>query len=164
MGYPIFINPSRVTTLLDLKPMVAEFRVAREKAGYTGTVDVGLRLPVYVAETKEKAYSEPKQSTMFQMERLIRVITESVGQSGISIGDDRAAQAKRLQGMSYEDVLANTVVYGTPESVVERLQELQEELGINQVIYEVNFGCNVPLEHQIKSVQLLNEKVVPKLN
>ena len=164
MGYPIFINPSRVTTLLDLKPMVAEFRVAREKAGYTGTVDVGLRLPVYVAETKEKAYSEPKQSTMFQMERLIRVITESVGQSGISIGDDRAAQAKRLQGMSYEDVLANTVVYGTPESVLERLQELQEELGINQVIYEVNFGCNVPLEHQIKSVQLLNEKVVPKLN
>ena len=144
--------------------MVAEFRAAREKAGYTGTVDVGLRLPVYVAETNEKAYSEPKQSTMFQMERLIRVITESVGQSGISIGDDRAAQAKRLQGMSYEDVLANTVVYGTPESVVERLQELQEELGINQVIYEVNFGCNVPLEHQIKSVQLLNEKVVPKLN
>jgi alkanesulfonate monooxygenase SsuD/methylene tetrahydromethanopterin reductase-like flavin-dependent oxidoreductase (luciferase family) len=164
MGYPIFINPSRVTSLLDLKPMIAEFHAARNKAGHTGTVDVGLRVPVYVAETKEKAYSEPKESTMYQMERLIRVITDSVGQTGITASDDRAGQAQRLQSMSYEDVLDNMVIYGTPESVVERLQELQEELGINQVTYEVNFGCSVPLEHQVKAVQLINEKVAPKLN
>ena len=164
MGYPIFINPSRVTTLLDLKPLVAEFHQAREKAGHTGQVDVGLRVPVYVAETKEKAYSEPKESTKFQMQRLINVITQSIGEAGISAGDDRAAQAERLKAMTYEDVLANTVVYGTPESVVERLQQLQEELGLTQVIYEVNFGCNVPLEHQIKAVQLINEQVAPNLN
>ena len=164
MGYPIFINPSRVTTLLDLKPLVAEFHQAREKAGHTGQVDVGLRVPVYVAETKEKAYSEPKESTMFQMQRLINVITQSIGEAGISAGDDRAAQAERLKAMTYEDVLANTVVYGTPESVVERLQQLQEELGLTQVIYEVNFGCNVPLEYQIKAVQLINEQVAPNLN
>ena len=153
MGYPIFINPSRVTTLLDLKPLVAEFHQAREKAGHTGQVDVGPRVPVYVAQTKEKAYAEPKESTMFQMQRLINVITQSIGATGISTGDDRATQAERLKAMTYEDVLANTVVYGTAESVVERLQQLQEELGLTQVIYEVNFGCNVPLEHQIKAVQ-----------
>ena len=164
MGYPIFINPSRVATLLDLKPLVADFHQAREKAGHSGQVDVGLRVPVYVAETKEKAYSEPKESTMFQMQRLINVITQSIGEAGISAGDDRAAQAERLKAMTYEDVLANMVVYGTPESVVERLQELQEELGLTQVIYEVNFGCNVPLEHQIKAVRLINEKVAPNLN
>ena len=164
MGYPIFINPSRVATLLDLKPLVAEFHSARKKAGHTGTVDVGLRVPVYVAETKEKAYSEPKESTMFQMQRLINVVTQSIGDAGITAGDDRAAQAERLKAMSYEDVLANTVVYGTPESVVDRLQQLQEELGLTQVIYEVNFGCSVSLEHQIKAVQLINEKVAPKLN
>ena len=164
MGYPIFINPSRVATLLDLKPLVADFHQAREKAGHSGQVDVGLRVPVYVAETKENAYSEPKESTMFQMQRLINVITQSIGEAGISAGDDRAAQAERLKAMTYEDVLANMVVYGTPESVVERLQELQEELGLTQVIYEVNFGCNVPLEHQIKAVRLINEKVAPNLN
>ena len=164
MGYPIFINPSRVATLLDLKPLVADFHQAREKAGHSGQVDVGLRVPVYVAETKEKAYSEPKESTMFQMQRLINVITQSIGEAGISAGDDRAAQAERLKAMTYEDVLPSMVVYGTPESVVERLQELQEELGLTQVIYEVNFGCNVPLEHQIKAVRLINEKVAPNLN
>lgn len=66
--------------------------------------------------------------------------------------------------MTYEDVMDNMVIHGTPESVVGKLQELQEELGITQVIYEVNFGCSVPLEHQIKSVQLLNEKVAPNIN
>ena len=162
MGYPIFINPSRVATLLDLKPLVSEFHQARKKAGHTGQVDVGLRVPVYVAETAEKAYSEPKDSTMFQMQRLINVIADSIGQEGISAGDDRTAQVQRLQAMSYEDVLANTVIYGTAESVVERLQQLQEELGLTQIIYEVNFGCNVPLEHQIKAVKLINENVVPR--
>ena len=164
MGYPIFINPSRVATLLDLKPLVAEFHAARKKAGHTVPVDVGLRVPVYVADTKQKAYNEPKESTMFQMQRLINVVTQSIGEAGIAPSDDRAAQAERLKAMTYDDVLANTVVYGTPEAVVERLQELQEELGLTQVIYEVNFGCNVPLEHQIKAVRLINEKVAPKLN
>ena len=163
MGYPIFINPSRVTSLLDLKPLVAEFHAARKKAGHTGTVDVGLRVPVYVAETKEQAYSEPKESTMFQMQRLVNVVTESIGQEGIPAGDDRLGQSERLGAMTYEDVMDNMVIHGTPEYVVARLQELQEELGINQVIYEVNFGCSVPLEQQIKSVQLLNEKVAPNI-
>ncbi len=162
MGYPIFINPSRVSTLLDLKPLIDDFHQARQKAGHTKPVDVGLRVPVYVAETKEKAYSEPKESTMFQMQRLINVITQSANQEGISANDDRMAQARRLKAMSYEDVLANTVIYGTPDSVVERLQELQEALGLTQIIYEVNFGCNVPLEHQIKAVRLINEEVVPR--
>lgn len=162
MGYPIFINPSRVTTLLDLKPFIDEFHQARKKAGHTGPVDVGLRVPVYVAETEEKAYSEPKESTMFQMQRLVNVITQSANQEGISASDDRMAQARRLAAMSYEDVMANTVVYGTPESVVERLQQLQEHLGLTQVIYEVNFGCNVPLDLQIRAVTLINEKVVPR--
>ena len=162
MGYPIFINPSRVATLLDLKPLIDDFNQARQKAGHTSPVDIGLRVPVYVAETKEKAYSEPKESTMFQMRRLINVITQSANQSGISANDDRMAQARRLEAMSYEDVLANTVIYGSAESVVERLQQLQEELGLTQIIYEVNFGCNVPQEHQIKAVRLINEKVVPR--
>ncbi len=99
---------------------------------------------------------------MFQMRRLVDVITRSATQEGISANDDRMAQAERIKAMSYEDVLANTVIYGAPESVVERLQHLQEGLGLTQIIYEVNFGCNIPLEHQIKAVEMMNERVVPK--
>lgn len=159
MGYPIFINPSRVSSLLDLKPMIQEYRQARSDAGYPDEVDVGLRVPVYVAETREQAYSEPKESTLYQLQRLINVITASATQGGIH--DDRLAQAERLKSLDYDAMLKNMVIYGTPESVTERLLELQEDLGINQFVYEVNFGCRVPLEYQIKSMRLLNERVAP---
>ena len=56
------------------------------------------------------------------------------------------------------------VIYGTPEDVTERLQKLQEALGINQLVYEANFGCRVSLELQINSVRLMNERVAPDLN
>ena len=40
--------------------------------------------------------------------------------------------------------------------MVYRVRQLQEDLGLTQIIYEVNFGCSVPLEHQIKAVKLIN--------
>lgn len=163
MGYPIFINPSRVASLLDLVPLIQEFWNARKDAGHQGEVDVGLRVPVYVAETKERAYAEPKESTMYQVRRLINVIAASASERGISSSDDRLAQPERLKSMDYDGALANMVVYGTPGAVVDRLRQLQEELGLTQIVYEVNFGCRVPLDLQINSIRLLNERVIPQL-
>ena len=160
MGYPIFINPSRVSSLMDLAPMIGEYRQARRDAGYHEEAEIGLRIPVYVAETPEPAHSEPKESALFQLQRLINVITASATQAGI--GDDRQAQAERLKAMDYDAMLKNMVIFGTPEEVTDRLRQLHEELGINQFVYEVNFGCRVPLELQINSVRLMNERVVPQ--
>ena len=160
LGYPIFINPSRASSLLDLAPLIREYKQARWDAGFEEEPEIGLRLPVYVAETAEKAYSEPRESTLYQIQRLIDVITASATQGGIQ--DDRLAQAERLKTLDYDGVLDNMVVYGTPEAVSDRLVQLREELGINQVVYEVNFGCRVPLELQINCVRLLTERVVPQ--
>ena len=64
MGYPIFINPSRAFSLADLAPHINEYLKAWQDAGHPGTGEVGLRVPIYVADTEEKAYSEPKESAM----------------------------------------------------------------------------------------------------
>ena len=160
MGYPMFINPTRVTSLFELAPLIQDFKKARQEAGFTEQVDIGLRLPIYVAETAEQAYSEPKESTMYAVRRLTKLIAESVTLEGVT--DDRAAQVERLKGLDYEAMLKNTVIYGTPEAVTDRLRQLQEDLGINQVVYEVNFGSQMPMELQIKAIRLLNERVVPQ--
>ena len=160
LGYPIFINPSRVSSLLDLAPLIREYKRARWDAGYEEEAEIGLRLPVYVAETAEKAYSEPRESTLYQIQRLINVITASASQGGIQ--DDRLAQAERLKTLDYDGVLDNMVVYGIPDAVSDRLAQLREELGFNQMVYEVNFGCRVPLELQINCVRLLTEQVAPQ--
>jgi hypothetical protein len=38
---------------------------------------------------------------------------------------------------------------------------LQEELGLEQIIFDVNYGNLIPQERQRKSLRLLMEKVVP---
>ena len=82
----------------------------------------------------------------------------------VGIHDDRLAQAGRLKTLDYDAVLQNMVVYGTPEDVTERRHKLQEALGINQLVYEVNFGCRVPLELQINSACLRNERLAPNFD
>ena len=162
MGYPIFINPARVSSLSELAPMIQEYKKARREAGFSEEVDIGLRLPLYVAETAEQAYSEPKESTMVGVQRLTSLIAHSATLQGV--GDDRQAQAERLHKLDYDNVLKNMVVYGTPEAVADRLHQLQEELGINQLVYEVNMGSRMPLELQMNAVRLIHEKVVPHFN
>ena len=73
-------------------------------------------------------------------------------------------QGERLASIDYDEVLRDLVVYGTPESVVERLQQLKEELSFTNLIYEVNFGCLIPLDLQLNSMRLIAERVVPELN
>ena len=51
MGYPIFINPSRVFALSELASNIDSYRSAWKDAGHEGDGNVGLRIPVYVAET-----------------------------------------------------------------------------------------------------------------
>ena len=47
----------------------------------------------------------------------------------------------------------------TPEQAVER--ELEEELGIDGILFELNFGAAIPAEMMMRSLQLLCEKVMP---
>ncbi len=159
MGYPIIINPSRVFALPELGPYIQQYRQAWQEAGHQGETQVGLRIPVYAAETAERAYSEPEESTMSSVRRLGDRIAVSASHAGTT--GDWQAQAERIQSMSYDDWLRDKVVYGTPEMVVERLRQLQEDLGLTQIIYEVNFGNLIPYERQVKCLRLLTEKVIP---
>ena len=66
-------------------------------------------------------------------------------------------------GMTYDDWLRDKVVYGTPEAIVEKLGQLTEDLGLDQIIYEINFGRRIPHELQMNNLRLMNEKVIPQL-
>jgi hypothetical protein len=65
--------------------------------------------------------------------------------------------------MSYDDWLRDKVAYGTPEAVTDKLQMLIEELGLDQIMFEVNFGNHIPLDRQLTTIQLMMEKVAPNL-
>ena len=160
MGYPIFINPSRVFALAELGPFIRQYRTAWREAGYPGDGDVGLRVPVYVAETAEQAYNEPMESALTSIQNLSQRVAGSAHRVGTT-GDWRA-QAQRISSMTYDDWLRDKVVYGTPEAVVDRLRQLTEELQLNQIVYEINFGRRIPYHLQIDNLRLLTERVLPE--
>jgi len=76
---------------------------------------------------------------------------------------DWSAQSENIFRMTYDDWLRDKVVYGTPEAIVEKLGQLTEDLGLDQIIYEINFGRCIPHELQMNNLRLMNEKVIPQL-
>ena len=151
LGFPIFIRHQM--DIPELKSLLQEYEEERHRAGFSGPNDVILQMGVYVADTAEKARSEPEASTMRQR----RLLRESLDNAADPEAYERL---KRLSEVGYDDVLKR-VAYGTPEAVVERLQEYQEELGITGVSLDINPGGQVPYDRVVNSMRLLTEKVIP---
>ena len=142
---------------------IAAYRAARREAGHAGPGSVYLRIPVYVAETADRARSEPEESTVRSYRRLAENFAASVGQAGTTTGEERAARAQGLSEVSYEELLRDRLAYGTPDMVVERLGQLRDELGLSGVVAEPNVGGRIPLEQVIRSIRLYADEVAPRL-
>ena len=121
---------------------------------------MGLRVPIYVNEDAEAAYRNPMESAMNSITRLGERVGSYAGRAGTT--GDWGEQSRIILGMDYDDWLRDKVVYGTPDAVTERLTELEETLGLDQLIYEINYGNLMPDEMQTASLRLFNKKVLPR--
>ena len=66
-----------------------------------------------------------------------------------------------MANLSYDDILAKKVVFGTASRVIDRLIQLREELGLDGVVAELNPGGRIPPELETRSLQLLTHEVMP---
>ena len=98
---------------------------------------------------------------MFAVTRLGDRVAVSSSHQGTT--GDWQAQSEQILSMSYDDWLRDKVVYGTPEKVVDRLQQLRDELDLTQILYEVNHGRQLPYALQLENLKLINERVIPQL-
>ena len=55
------------------------------------------------------------------------------------------------------------MLVGTPKSVGERLRALQQELGIDGILAELNCGGLIPHRQVMTALRLLCEEVMPQL-
>ena len=161
MGYSILINPSRVFTFGELAEHINAYRQAWREAGHVGEPEVGLRVPIYVAETEEKAHSDPREGAIFMYQRLGNRVL-SYAEYGGTTGSWQN-EGDRILGMDYDDWLRDKVAYGTPDTVAQRIRQLRDDLGLTQFIYEIDLGNQLPLEMQLNSLRLFNKEVAPQL-
>ena len=87
-----------------------------------------------------------------------------------SIGDmlargttKRIEDGKRLLSITYDEVLKELAVYGTPEHVTERLLQLHETLGYTSLSVWMNSGGQMPHERVMRSMRLFADRVMPGL-
>jgi alkanesulfonate monooxygenase SsuD/methylene tetrahydromethanopterin reductase-like flavin-dependent oxidoreductase (luciferase family) len=160
-GHALFVAV-RLGMLSELAPHIQDYRDAWRAAGHPGRGQVFLRIPVYVGRTEEEAVSEPEHSIMEFYRRLGGQLEQSAAGPGARAVEERAQRGHRLQTLSYEEVRRDKIVVGTPGMVGERLQALQEELGLDGILAELNCGGLIPHEHVRQALQLLCDEVMPK--
>jgi alkanesulfonate monooxygenase SsuD/methylene tetrahydromethanopterin reductase-like flavin-dependent oxidoreductase (luciferase family) len=162
LGLPIFIG-LRTTEISDLQAQLAPYRQAWREAAHPGEPSVYLRIPVYASPTAEGAREEPRASMSAFFARQTELARAAVGRAGAGPADRRRMQAERMASLSYDDVLARKVVFGTAAGVIDRLKQLQEELGLDGIVAELNPGGLIPPELETRSLQILAREVVPAL-
>jgi alkanesulfonate monooxygenase SsuD/methylene tetrahydromethanopterin reductase-like flavin-dependent oxidoreductase (luciferase family) len=160
MGLPIFVG-LRTTEIADLRAQLAPYRRAWQDAGHAGEPSVYLRIPVYASTTEENAKEEPRESLMSFFARQAELARAAVGRAGAGPAERRQFQAERMANLSYDDILARKVVFGTASGVIDRLTRLREELGIDGIIAELNPGGRIPPELETQSLRILAHEVLP---
>jgi alkanesulfonate monooxygenase SsuD/methylene tetrahydromethanopterin reductase-like flavin-dependent oxidoreductase (luciferase family) len=159
LGLPIFAGLGGAA-VPELARAIAVYREAWRQAGHPGDGDVMLRVGIYVAEDQERAFTEPQASTMSYYNRIRQGLLQTAGAFG---GELRAQRAQNLATLTYESALQDRLVYGTPDTVAHRLQELRDELGLSGILMEPNVGGLIPPERLDNSIRLFGQEVAPHL-
>lgn len=141
LGYPLF-SAVRASPLGELAEHARAYREAWREAGHPGRARMYLQVPVYVAEDRERAIADAEAGMMrFSSYR-----------------------ADLLRGpLSYDEVLREKGIVGTPDMVVERLRELREAAGLDGVSAEINPGSLLSHEQVMASLELWCNEVRPHL-
>ena len=148
------------TPLSELAPVIAAYQAAWRTAGHPGQGQVRLRLPIYVAATQQQAWEEPHAGVMPYYERLRQGYLRSPQRVESA---ERTAKAAQLATLTYEEVLQERAVFGTPAHVTTRLRAAQQALGLSGIIIEPNIGGGIPLDRVLRSMNLFAQEVAPRL-
>src|SRR5947207_4856507 len=100
----------------------------------------GVSRQIYVAETDAKALAEAKDAELWYQESFRRfVIPDRIEDAHPSLQPGFRAMAERLSKVTWEGLVAETLAFGSPETVARHIGEMRD-LGVGQVMCWMNFG------------------------
>jgi alkanesulfonate monooxygenase SsuD/methylene tetrahydromethanopterin reductase-like flavin-dependent oxidoreductase (luciferase family) len=156
-------SPSRV-----IKRWFDGYRQAAEEAGQTPDPEkIAFSVPIYVAETDEQAHREARPHLEWLFHKGLKQGAEIVWPPGYmtpsSMRGLLMSGSKPFSAHTYEDLVdQGQAVVGSPDTVANRLGELQAELGFGQLIGLFVLG-DMPRDRATRSTELFAEHVMPAL-
>ena len=159
LGYPIMIRHQM--PIPELRGLLDQYDEGRLEAGAEGPLGVTLQVPVYLAESSQRAREDTEAGVRRDRELLI--------ETARTTGDHEAYERLRARPIAYDTMLQrpglgafpNPLLFGTPEEVGDRFEEYEEALGVTGMSMTLNPG-NIPTEKILSSLKLLGAKVIPR--
>jgi alkanesulfonate monooxygenase SsuD/methylene tetrahydromethanopterin reductase-like flavin-dependent oxidoreductase (luciferase family) len=163
LGFPIFVAV-RQGPFAQLAEGIKTYREAYRAAGHPGRGKVFLRVPAYLAETRERARAEAKESLMGFFAYQAELGRDSARRAGGEIAVQRLRRVERLEALTYEEALATQVIIDEPVGFAARLKEVAEEIGLDGILAELNCGGRIPQPRVLGALKLLCEEVKPQFH
>ncbi|MGH7095823.1 MAG: LLM class flavin-dependent oxidoreductase [Stellaceae bacterium] len=163
LGFPVFVAV-RQGPFSQLAPYIKAYREAYAAAGHPGRGQVYLRVPAYLAETEQRARAELKDSLMGFFAYQAELGRDSARRAGGDVAVQRLKRVERLEALTFDEALATQVICGTPDSFAARLKEVDEELGLDGILAELNCGGKIPDENVLTALRLLCQEVMPRFH
>jgi len=121
----------------------------------------GVSRHVYVAPTDAEALAQTKDAEMWYQEALRKfLIPEQIERVHPLLQPGFRAMAERFAHVSWDDLVRETVAFGSPDTVAERIAELGR-LGVGEVLCWMNFG-GLPQPQVRRSMELFACEVMPR--
>jgi alkanesulfonate monooxygenase SsuD/methylene tetrahydromethanopterin reductase-like flavin-dependent oxidoreductase (luciferase family) len=163
LGLPIFVAV-RQGPFTQLAESIKAYRAAYAEAGHPGRGKVFLRVPAYLAETREKARTEARESLMGFFRYQAELGRDSARRAGGDAAIQRLRRVERLEALTYEEALATQVLIDEPGGFTARLREVHEEIGLDGILAELNCGGKIPQDRVLNALKLLCEEVKPRFH
>jgi alkanesulfonate monooxygenase SsuD/methylene tetrahydromethanopterin reductase-like flavin-dependent oxidoreductase (luciferase family) len=163
LGFPVFVAV-RQGPFKQLAPYIEAYREAYRAAGHPGRGQVYLRVPAYLADTEQRARAELEQSLMSFFRYQAALGRDSARRAGGEIAAQRMQRVERLEALTFDEALATQVICGAPDSFTARLKEVEEELGLDGILAELNCGGQIPHAGVVHALRLLCEEVKPRFH
>ena len=163
LGFPIFVAV-RQGPFTQLAEGIKAYRAAYEAAGHEGRGKVFLRVPAYLAETRQRARAEARESLMSFFAYQAELGRDSARRGGGEVAVQRLARVERLEALTYEEALATQVIIDEPGGFAARLREVADEIGLDGILAELNCGGKIPQPQVLDALKLLCEEVKPRFH
>jgi alkanesulfonate monooxygenase SsuD/methylene tetrahydromethanopterin reductase-like flavin-dependent oxidoreductase (luciferase family) len=163
LGFPIFVAV-RQGPFSQLADSIRAYRAAYREAGHPGRGRVYLRVPAYLAETRERARAEAKDSLMSFFAYQAELGRDSARRAGGEVALQRLRRVERLEALTYDEALATQVLIDEPNGFAARLHEVDEEIGLDGILAELNCGGRIPQPQVLHALKLLCEEVKPRFH
>ena len=147
-GYPWLINPhATVPTVAD---QWTRYIAALESAGNPVPADLPMMREMYVAADRETAYIESQP------------YLEGKYAAYAAWGQDKALPGDESFSIPYQDLAKDRFLLGSPDDVVAELKRYAQELGVNMMIFRMQWP-GMPQEQVLRQIELLGREVIPQV-